>query len=129
MSYNERKESFISKEELKRGALSDPDRISPYRLKKSPENVQKILSSFLSRHGLENKLNQYKFITNWNDIVGEGIAVHAKPSSLKNKVLYIKVSSSSWAQELSFQKQVILHRLNSFLNEENKVVDIRFVVE
>lgn len=128
MVYDERKENFIAKEDLKRGAYSDPDRVSPYRLKKGPEKVQKILSSFLLRHGLENKINQYQFITHWKDIVGEGIAKNATPSSLKNKVLYVKVSSSSWVQELSFQKQTILNRLNDFLNEENKVMDIRFTL-
>ena len=47
---------------------------------------------------------------------------------LKNNILYVKAKSSAWVQELTFQKEIILNRLNDHTNTINKIKDIKFIV-
>jgi hypothetical protein len=90
--------------------------------------VGQILAKVLRRSGLDQKLAKYQFIEFWPQIVGKAIAQRAKPEAIRNRVLIVRVENSSWAQELSFQKEVIKNRLNNFLGVEQSINDIHFYV-
>ena len=92
------------------------------------ESIQNILSRALGKHGLDREIARYKFVLHWDEIVGEEIARRAKPDSIRGTTLMVKVSDSVWAQELSFQKEVILKRLKRFLSNGETVRDIQFFV-
>ena len=91
--------------------------------------VQSVLSRALKRYGLDRNIARYQFVLHWKDIVGEDIAKRSKPDSLRNGTLVVSVSSSAWAQELSFYKGVILQRLKKFIGDSEVVEDVRFRVE
>ena len=59
----------------------------------------------------------------WRRAVGARIADRAKPLSLENGVLVVKVATSAWAHELSLMKTDLLKPLGS-----HGVRDIRFKV-
>ncbi len=99
-----------------------------YRKKSSFEQASAILEKAFRKYGLEDKITRYKFVSHWNDIMGEGISKRSRPEFIKNKTLYIKVADSGWAQELSFQKDIILKRLQRFLEQEAVVTDLRFII-
>ncbi len=63
----------------------------------------------------------------WNFIVGPKIAGHTTPYRLENGILKVMVSSSSWAQQLSFMKEQILRGYLELTGEE-LVKDIRFQI-
>lgn len=87
---------------------------------KTPETIEKILQSVLKRHGLDQEILRYRFVLYWKEIVGEEIAKRAHPECIKNGCLVVRVKDSAWAQELSFQKQVILSRLKKHLAEKDR---------
>ena len=74
----------------------------------APKSVGEVLdqSARLSK-GLS--LNWYV----WKDVVGLRLAQRTRPMSLHDGTLTVKVSSSIWAQELSFLQDTLLHRLNA----------------
>ena len=86
------------------------------------------MSGVLSKYGLDEKIARYKFITHWAEIVGDDIAERTKPECLRGGALVIRVNSSIWAQELSFQKETILRKLKKFLEGDEIVEDLRFYV-
>ena len=51
----------------------------------------------------------------WPDIVGEEIARHAEPSSLKAGVLRIRTTTPVWATEISYLVEEIKQRVNTAL--------------
>ena len=63
----------------------------------------------------------------WSFIVGPKIACHANPYRLENGILKVMVTSSSWAQQLSFMKEQILRGYLELTGEE-LVKDIRFQI-
>jgi len=60
----------------------------------------------------------------WAETVGAIVAAQTSPSSISKSVLRVATSSSSWAQNISFQRHLILKKLNNRL--EHPLADIRF---
>ena len=88
-----------------------------------------ILNSVLSRYGLAPKIEEYRFVAEWGDIVGAEIAKRSRPEGITRGTLTIRVCGSAWAQELSFHKDVIISRIGTSLGDREKVKDIRFIVD
>lgn len=63
-------------------------------------------------------------IENWQEVMGKVIATHTQPISIEREVLWVATSSAAWAQNLTFQRQTLLKKLNPIL--PTPLVDIRF---
>lgn len=94
----------------------------------SPEKIQKVLGLALRKFGLDKDIARYKFVLHWPEIVGADVAERSRPECFRNGALVVRVSSSTWAQELSFQKDAILRRLRKFVDPDTVVDDVQFYV-
>ena len=54
----------------------------------------------------------------WSEIVGDQIAKHASPSSLRNGVLRVRVESPTWATEIGYLGEDIRSRVNAALRND-----------
>jgi predicted nucleic acid-binding Zn ribbon protein len=63
----------------------------------------------------------------WNHAVGKMIAENATPSAFKGKLMIVNVSSSAWIQNLQFEKDEIIKKVNAGLGKR-QVEDIQFKV-
>ena len=100
----------------------------PKRKKSFPSEVGAVLQTALRAKGIDKDLDRYRFILEWDQIVGDEIAKRTCPECMRGSTLIVKVSDSTWAQELSFQKEVIIKRMNRICKDTAPVSDIRFVV-
>jgi predicted nucleic acid-binding Zn ribbon protein len=64
----------------------------------------------------------------WQEIVGAKVAAHTRPLSIQRHVLWVATSSAAWAQNLTFQRQALLTKLNQKLSQTlpSSLIDIRF---
>jgi predicted nucleic acid-binding Zn ribbon protein len=92
------------------------------------QEVKRILGPALRKFGLEEKITRYAFVLHWKEIVGSEIALRSRPESIRAKTLFVTVKDAIWAQELGFQKEVILKRLKPYLTEGQELTDVMFVV-
>jgi predicted nucleic acid-binding Zn ribbon protein len=60
----------------------------------------------------------------WTEIVGDCVAAQTRPLRIQQGVLQVATSSSAWAQNLVFERQRILDKLNPYL--VTPLTDIRF---
>ncbi|MBR8837920.1 MAG: DUF721 domain-containing protein [Stigonema ocellatum SAG 48.90 = DSM 106950] len=60
----------------------------------------------------------------WPEVVGAVVAAHTQPLSIQRDVLRVATSSAAWAQNLTFERQHLLLKLNKKL--PTPLVDIRF---
>jgi len=60
----------------------------------------------------------------WSEVVGTAVAAHTQPLSIQRDVLRVATSSAAWAQNLTFDRQRLLLKLNEKL--PIALVDIRF---
>lgn len=82
------------------------------------EKLGEILSKSLKRLELSSKLEEYRIWPVWDEIVGTAIARNAQPEKIRNGTLFVKVSSSTWMQELQYMKEMISERLNGSLGRQ-----------
>jgi len=105
--------------------IRDPN-VRPRR--RDPIAAEKVLALALKKYGIDKDIARYKFVLHWKEIVGEEIAKRTRPECIRKDALVVRVANSAWAQELGFQKDVILARLKRFLSHETAVSDIQFYV-
>ena len=76
----------------------------------------KQISHILDKLFRDPKLRPYfiegAIATRWPRVMGQHIASVAKPIKYENGVLFVKVSSASWRNELSMMSQEIIDKLN-----------------
>ena len=98
------------------------------RFKGKPQSVAGILEKTLKYHRLENKLEEYSGFPYWRSVVGEEIAKVAKPEKIiSKKILVVRVLDAVYAQELAFEKENIIEKLNA-LKIGAIFEDIKFIV-
>ncbi len=86
--------------------------------------LDQALGSFGS-HPLWAELKQMQTLRQiWPELVGDAVAAQTYPLSVRRQVLQVATSTPAWAQNLAFQRQLILKKLNSRLHPP--LSDIRF---
>ena len=88
--------------------------------------LKSAINSFLKKNNLEKGVSQNNALLIWEATVGEKIAQNTNPDRVDHGVLIIKVKSPAWRQELVFEKQKILNKLNKKLGK-NTIREIRFI--
>ena len=92
---------------------------------KNIEDIGSVISSVVEEMGINGKLKTSNIFNHWEEIVGKEIAKRSRPQKLTNMTLYISVTSSTWANELSLMSEDLIFRINSFAGEE-AVKKVRF---
>jgi hypothetical protein len=77
-----------------------------------PDLIRDILDETVGALGLRDRLRAIRALLNWEEVVGKTVAAAAQPEALKEGKVFIAVKSNAWIQELRFQQQTILQRLN-----------------
>ena len=76
-----------------------------------------LLEKLLQNYGLDKKLQQYRALVIWDEVVGPQIAARARPSKIRGSVLEVCVDQPAWMQQLQLMKPQILRKLNEQLGE------------
>ncbi|MDF5727971.1 MAG: DciA family protein [Rhizonema sp. PD38] len=90
----------------------------------------KSVNDILGDLEVQAKLQQQPFqsvLKCWAEVAGAIVANHSRPLSIQRHVLWVATSSAAWAQNLTFQRQHLLLKLNQKLPDPlDPLVDIRF---
>jgi predicted nucleic acid-binding Zn ribbon protein len=92
---------------------------------KKPTPLRLILDKTLKALEIDVSLKAHSILGAWNEIVGESLALQTQPRSIRNQILFIDVSHSTWIQQLQFLKPALLEKINAFLGGPY-IQDIRF---
>ena len=82
-----------------------------------------ILRKIVKSHGLEGSATLNTLKRKWGSIMGQTIAVHTFPETVRNNVLTIIVDTPQWMHHLSFYKEDMAAKLKLY-----KINGIRFRV-
>jgi len=92
-----------------------------------PKPIRSILEDTLKGLEIDGYVKTHSIFFGWKEIVGDSIAQQAQPRLIRNRILFIDVSHSTWVQQLQFLKSTLLEKVNTFLGEP-VIQDIRFRV-
>ncbi len=73
-----------------------------------PRPAKASLDRIVQKMGAPKAASLEAVFERWTDIVGEGVAAHARPRSLRNGTLVVAVDDPAWASELRFLGPQIL---------------------
>jgi predicted nucleic acid-binding Zn ribbon protein len=90
----------------------------------APETIGSIIEGKLRELGYLSPCRELDVVRRWPEIVGEKIAAVTECSRVDNGVLYVRVASASWRQEICYIKPHILETIK----KETPCTSIRDVV-
>lgn len=82
------------------------------------ETVGAIIQRFLKAENLDGKLDEQRVSALWPDVVGQGINRYTMSRSVKDGVLYVRISSAPLRQELVLNRSILIKRLNEAVGRE-----------
>ena len=83
----------------------------------TPVLAGELVDKLLQGLGLDERLQQYKALIVWSDVVGPQIAARTRPIRIRDNILEINVDQAAWMQQLQLMKPKILARLNAELGK------------
>jgi hypothetical protein len=89
--------------------------------RKGQKNLQKLgdfLERTLKRRKIHIDIRDSDTWNAWRKAVGPQISAQTEAYKLKNRTLFVRVSTSTWMQELQFMKQDIIEKVNSVMEKE-----------
>jgi predicted nucleic acid-binding Zn ribbon protein len=90
-----------------------------------PQPIRFILEKTIQSLEIDVPLKTYSVLGAWSEIVGESVATHSRPRTIRNRILFIDVAHPTWMQQLQFLKPILLEKINTFLRQ-SLIQDIRF---
>ncbi len=79
-------------------------------------SIKDLIPNMLQENKLQKGMNQFTVKEVWGEVMGKGIMSYTESIYLKNTTLYIKLSSSTLREELSYGKEKIVNMLNNKLD-------------
>ena len=95
------------------------------RPKSFPILVGSFLENYFTKRGWEDKLHEYRLWTHWGEVVGPKLFQRCRPLRLKDHVLTIAVSTSTWLNELQYMKLQLLEKIKQHLGIHLKDLQLR----
>jgi len=88
-------------------------------------NLGSILSKYITEKDIEEKLKKFSIFNHWQEIVGKEIGSKTKPQKIFKGVLYILVTSPTWANELNMMSRLLIEKINRYIGKP-AIKDLRF---
>ena len=76
------------------------------------EPIGKLIQQFLRQESLESPLNEQRLLDAWPQILGPAIASYTKELYIRNKILYVHLTSAALRQELMMGRELLVRNLN-----------------
>ena len=80
--------------------------------------IKDLVNMFLKKNKLEKGLLDLEVKKVWFELMDNGIANYTLDVNLRNKTLYIKLSSPALKQELSYGKEKLMNLINKKFDKE-----------
>ena len=93
-----------------------------------PQDIASVIRRFVSDSEMASKLQKYSIFNHWEEIVGGGISGRTKPEKISRDILYISVTNSTWANELSMMSAQLLGKINCYIGTD-AIKGLRFKVK
>jgi predicted nucleic acid-binding Zn ribbon protein len=93
--------------------------------RRNTEFLGDVISQFLKQKKLDKPLAEKKIIDAWPEVLGKNIMAYTTELSIKNGILYVRLSSSVLRHDLFLSKGNIINSLNQYTGNQ-VITDIIF---
>ena len=85
------------------------------------QSISEIISALMKNNGHEEKLAEVRIIRSWEEVLGKTVSRYTKNLYIKDRTLFVSMSSSIVRNEIMFMRDELIKRLNE--NAGKKVID------
>lgn len=71
-----------------------------------------LVRQYLRYEGLETPLNECRLVNAWPEVMGPAIAAYTSGLYVRNRVLYVRLTSAALRQELMMGRELLVRSLN-----------------
>lgn len=82
------------------------------------QSLADVLRDYINENNIGKKLKEVDIVQSWEDLLGKAIAHYTKKISLRNRILFVEISSSVVKNELFMMREEIVRKLNEKAGEE-----------
>ena len=76
------------------------------------KTIQEAIAAMMSKYGLAERYRKVSVLASWEKLMGKTIASRTERVYIRERKLYIRLTSAALRQELSYAKDKILHLVN-----------------
>lgn len=88
------------------------------------KSLHQVIGTLEDQENWKKRQQFRQLVACWAEVVGSAVAMQTRPLYVQRQVLQVATSSAAWAQNLAFERQRILEKLNARLPYQ--LSDIRF---
>ena len=82
------------------------------------QKLGEVIQELLKLYRLEDKLDEVKLMSSWQEVVGDMIAKHTKDLYIRRSTLFVILDSPALKNELSYSKTQIKESLNEAVGRD-----------
>lgn len=82
------------------------------------QSLSEVLKEFIRQNRIERKLKEVDIVQNWENLLGKTIARYTRNLYIKNRILYVDISSAVVKNELFLMREEICRKINVEAGEE-----------
>jgi len=82
------------------------------------QSLSDVLKEYIKSNHIERKLKEVDVVQSWENLLGKTIAKYTRNIYIRNKVLYVEISSSVVKNELFMMREEICRKINENAGEE-----------
>ncbi len=97
-----------------------------FERKSEPTSLGSALENMFDAYNIRDKFDKADIESSWEEIMGKPVANRTTKIYLKDKKLFVRLTSSPLAHELSISKQKVLDKFAQRFGE-GKVIDLVFI--
>lgn len=87
-------------------------------IKKNAQTVGDVIKEFLQNANLEGKIFEQRLLRAWPEVLGDEMASYTASLYIKNKILYVQLTSSVLRNELMMCRTRLVKSLNERVGAE-----------
>ena len=80
--------------------------------------IQQAINGMLKAYHIDEKLNQVRLISSWEKVMGKSVSNRTTSLRIKNKILFVQLTSAPLREELHYAKDKIIQLLNEEVGEK-----------
>ena len=82
------------------------------------QSLSQVIREFVKGSSIEYKLKETDVIQSWEELLGKTVSSYTKNLAIKNKVMYVEITSSVVKNELFMMREEIRKKINERAGEE-----------
>ena len=86
--------------------------------KSNEQTLKEVINEMLETYKLKGKLNEHRLITSWEKVMGAVIAKRTTDIFIRDKKLYLRLSSAALREELMYARAKIIDMMNAEVGEK-----------